>query len=83
MKENLVETLKNRLHNGAVHFTFTKASGETRKAYGTLSESVKSGLFDGLSGKTTPNNPDVTRYYDLDKDQWRSFINANVISIDD
>lgn len=55
-----------------VEFVYTKVNGEKRTAHGTLKHSV----LEAKNAMPTGNKPylcdDVLRYYDLDKEAWRS-----------
>ena len=83
--ENLTEALsilKNRMHNGAVSFTYLKKDGSERTARGTLNIDTM-GQENAPKGVHTTINDTATRYYDLNSDGWRSFTNINLVSIDD
>jgi hypothetical protein len=60
-----------------VLFTFTKVTtGRSRLARGTLNPSLYSYTF---KGGEAPNIPGLLRYWDLDKNTWRSFYLQNVV----
>ena len=83
--ENLTENLqllKQKLHNGEVNFTYQKKDGSERTARGTLNVQVM-GEENSPKGMDYNKNDDVTRYYDLNSNGWRSFTNVNLISIDE
>lgn len=83
--ENLTESLallKSRMHEGEVNFTYQKKDGSERTARGTLNVQVM-GEENSPKGMDYNKNDDVTRYYDLNSNGWRSFTNVNLISIDD
>ena len=83
--ENLTESLqllKQKLHDGEVNFTYQKKDGSERTARGTLNVQVM-GEENSPKGMDYNKNDDVTRYYDLNSNGWRSFTNVNLISIDD
>ena len=83
--ENLTESLqllKQKLHDGEVNFTYQKKDGSERTARGTLNVQVM-GEENSPKGMDYNKNDDVTRYYDLNSNGWRSFINVNLISVDD
>ena len=81
------ESFRDALTNGFARFTFYKKDGTFRRALGTRSPSLipvdklpKGDLSDDLgiwegSAKTIP-------YFDLDKNEWRSFDILNFISLD-
>lgn len=82
--ENLTEALvllKEKMHKGVVSFTYLKKDGSSRESHGTLNidtmgeENAPKGLLD-------THNDSTTRYYDVDSQGWRSFINVNLISIE-
>lgn len=83
--ENLTESLtllKSRMHEGEVNFTYQKKNGSERTARGTLNVQVM-GEENSPKGMDYNKSDDVTRYYDLNSNGWRSFTNVNLISIDD
>lgn len=68
--------LKARLRMGIVKFYFTKVDGTVREAYGTL----KSTLVPATGDNRRPNCT-VQVYYDTEKQEWRCFKKANLMSI--
>ena len=83
--ENLTESLallKSRMYEGEVNFTYQKKDGSERTARGTLNVQVM-GEENSPKGMNYNKNDDVTRYYDLNSNGWRSFANVNLISIDE
>lgn len=85
MNYQLVETLKNRLKEGVVSFTYTKKDGSERTALGTTKheeiESAGGNIPTGSSNYRV--SEESTRYYDLNSNGWRSFRNENLVSIND
>lgn len=77
---NNIEALKEQLRQGEVKFQFTKKNGEIRDARGTLNMDIipQENHPKGTS-KEVPEN--TTRYFDLDKESWRSFTNDSFIGI--
>ena len=72
-----------RLSAGPVRFTYRKANGEERKAYGTTKNDVvleNNGTLPNGNGVEKKN---VKAYFDLDKQGWRSFTIDALLSIDD
>ena len=70
MKET-TENLKTLLKEGKVHFEYTKSNGEIRQANGTLNADLiptKYVFVDKLNAIEFTN----LRYFDLDKQSWRS-----------
>lgn len=67
--------LKVAMRKGAVVFKFVKVDGSIRDAIGTLAESVVPQI--GTSGRR--KNNDVTVYFDLTRQAWRSFRKENLI----
>ncbi len=66
------------LSSGIVSITYRKATGEIRKAKGTLNTSMLS--FTG-KGVRTESKPDAIKYYDLDKQAWRMFRIERLINL--
>lgn len=67
-----------RLHAGIVHFYFRKMDGTIREAWGTLA----SNLVPATKGTDTRKpNPTIQTYFDTEKQEWRCFKVANLVSI--
>lgn len=82
METNLLATLKEKMHNGAVSFTYTKKNGEERNAVGTLNLSLISGLCGEENiPKGNSHASSVQPYFDLNSRGWRSFCVENLVSI--
>ena len=83
-----LETLKYLLNEGEVSFKFKKKDGTIREARGTTcsalipQEEPKEGEEQKPKRKVTLS-PNVTRYFDLDKNQWRSFSNDSLVDDDE
>ena len=77
----LSDTLHNLLKNNIVIFTFRKKDGTIRKAKGTRNLVLASSAL-GYNVRVPNGEEQPNSYYDIDKDGWRSYIPANVISID-
>ena len=69
--------LKKALHNGITKFYFQKVDGSIREAFGTLKES----LIPTTAGSERKKNDTVQVYYDSEREAWRCFKKANLISI--
>lgn len=71
-----VEELKNKLQEGILVFSYIKKNGETRLARGTSNkdyiESKTSYRFPEES-KSRVKKENLITYFDLDKNEWRSF----------
>lgn len=72
-----ISEFKTALNNGVVKFSFTKKDGTVREAIGTTKLSyidmIDSNALPKGTGKQTKKPIDMIRYYDLDKQGWRSF----------
>ncbi len=66
-----LEVLRTNLQGSSpVHFTYFKVDGSTRIATGTLNESL---IPEGMMPKDSSTNTGKNlRYFDLDKNAWRS-----------
>ena len=64
---------------GSVRFCFRKIDGTIREAVGTLLDIVVPATKGSAQGKKT--NDDVQVYFDTEKNEYRSFKKANLISI--
>ena len=73
-----LEELKKKLHEGIVEFTYIKKDGTERKAKGTLNFETIEKLGGKLpTGQITPPAY-TTRYFDIEKEEWRSFLNDSL-----
>ena len=70
--------LKAALRAGPVRFTFQKADGTIRAAFGTLEPSAIAYTPNG-TGRPMPDT--VQRYWDLDKGAYRAFSKAALLSV--
>lgn len=69
-----IENLKTMMRNTVVCFSFLKADGSVRTAYGTLSGDIIDRYYGGPEGKRerTPSPQNVS-YFDIEKTAWRCF----------
>ena len=74
-------TLRTLLRNNIVAFTFRKKNGEIRHALGTRNLTLAEN-YTGRKIPTPTGNEQPTSYYDLERDDWRSWKEGNVINID-
>ena len=81
------ESFRDALSNGFARFTYRKNDGTTRQALGTRSLSLipvdklpKGDMSDGAA--TWEDNVKAIPYFDLDKNEWRSFSVLNFVSLD-
>ena len=82
MENNLTKALLALLQKGIVNFTYRKVDGSVRTAVGTRNLCLACKVL-GVSipmPKGKKANP--TAYYDIEKEDWRSFKAENVLSID-
>ena len=85
MNENmndLAEQLKNLMRNGKVSFTYVKNDGTERHAIGTLSTDIIPSESQPKTDGGRNLSEDILRYYDVEKEGWRSCIKKNIVSID-
>ena len=80
--------LDESMQQDVCHFTYKKANGEIRDAYGTRVRSlIEEHLAEKGMKKTDRRreNDSTTSYpyYDLEKDEWRSFNVLRLLSVDD
>lgn len=70
--------LKAAMKNRIVKFYFQKVDGSIREAYGTL----KDNLIPAIAGTDNRKRNDTVQvFYDTEKQEWRCFKKANLISI--
>lgn len=81
------ESFRDAITNGFARFTYRKTDGTFRTALGTRSLSLipvdklpKGDMSDGAA--TWEDNIKAIPYFDLDKNEWRSFSVLNFISLD-
>lgn len=81
------ESLRDALANGFARFTYLKKNGTARTALGTRSLSLiptdllpKGDMSDGAA--TWEDNVKAIPYFDLDKNEWRSFSVLGFLSLD-
>lgn len=74
-----IKEFKESLRNGVVEFSYEKKDGTIREAKGTLNSEVygEENKPKG-AGSEVPDN--IVKYYDLDKEGWRSFNFDKLIS---
>ena len=70
--------LKAAMKNRIVKFYFQKVDGSVRETYGTL----KDNLIPAIAGTDNRKRNDTVQvFYDTEKQEWRCFKKANLISI--
>lgn len=69
--------LRTAMNNCIVKFYFQKVDGSIREAYGTLKEN----LIPATNGDNRKRNDTVQVYFDTEKQEWRCYKKANLISI--
>ena len=81
------ESFREAISNGLARFTYRKTDGTTRQALGTRSLSLipvnklpKGDMSDDAA--TWEDNVKAIPYFDLDKNEWRSFNVLNFVSLD-
>ena len=81
------ESFRDAISNGFARFTFTKLDGTSRTALGTRSprlipvdKTPKGDMSDGAA--TWKDNAKSIAYFDLDRNEWRSFNVLNFVSLD-
>lgn len=80
-KIDLINQLKDKMHEGIVSFKYEKIDGEIREAHGTLKlDIIPEEMHPKNTGRKQSENK--TNYYDTDKEEWRSFNNELLISVD-
>ena len=63
------------MQKGIIRFYYRKVSGETREAFGTLTEK----LMPGTKETGRKANETLQTYYDTECEEYRSFKKANLI----
>ena len=81
MYSTIIQELIERLQKGKVRFTFIKADGSLREAYGTKVLDLIP-INQHPKGVKKPSD-DVITFFDLEKNEWRSLKrNTNVNILD-
>ena len=78
----VLKELKERLKHEVVAFRYFKKDGSKRTAIGTLDSTKSADLanYENSSANYT-KNPDVTTYWDVNKNAWRTFKNNLLVDI--
>ena len=69
--------VKNQMKQRIVKFYFQKVDGSVREAYGKLREN----LVPATAGSERKRNDTVQVFFDTEKNEWRCFKKANLLSI--
>lgn len=70
--------LRTAMNNRIVKFYFQKVDGSVREAYGTL----KDNLIPAIAGTDNRKRNDTVQvFFDTEKQEWRCYKKANLISI--
>ena len=69
--------LRMAMKSRIVRFYFRKVDGSVREAWGTLSESI----VPETSGSNRKQNDTCQVYFDTEKQDWRCFKKANLLSV--
>lgn len=72
-----IKDFKNALKNGVVYFEYVKKDGTIREAKGTTNVDLIPESANSTSTRKYTPNENVTKYYDLEKEGWRSFNNES------
>lgn len=75
----MIDTLKEKLHNGIAHFLFTKVDGTLREAWGTTKEQLVDNHINGR-GKNRKNYGCIA-YWDVEKGDWRSLREKSLVQV--
>ena len=83
-KETIDQKLNRLLANeSVVNFTYKKLNGEIRHARGTKKMDVIKEIDEEMVPQGDPKCTDtVIRYFDLDKENWRTVCKSRIISIE-
>ena len=79
-----IKSFKEALRERVVSFKFNKKDGTIREAKGTTKSDLipETQLSTGTGRKYTPN-PNSVKYFDIEKEGWRSFNDKNFIEFED
>lgn len=77
-----IEEFKSLLSHGKVYFGYYKVHYYTRAAVGTTNpELIPEDKLPKGTGSSRKANPGIVKYYDLEKQAWRSFVFENLICV--
>ena len=77
-----IEEFKSLLSQGKVYFGYYKVHYYTRAAVGTTNpELIPEDKLPKGTGSSRKANPGIVKYYDLEKQAWRSFVFENLICV--
>lgn len=76
----VAEQIKEDLHKGVVTFTFKKKDGSIRVAKGTLQTNILTEKL-GDWKPSRPSSPKVQVFFDMEKNEFRSFSLGSEIEI--
>lgn len=78
-----IKSFKEALKSGVVNFKFNKKDGTVREAKGTTnSELIPETQLSNRTPRTYTPNPNVVKYFDTEKEGWRSFNEDNFIGFE-
>lgn len=84
---NVADILREKLHDGEVKFVFKKKDGSRRAAVGTTNIDLIP--LNCLGSQLTPEqsleeqrNQGIVRYFDIEKQSWRSCKVENILEIE-
>lgn len=78
-KAMMIESLKEKLHNGVAHFIFIKKNGEVREAFGTTNAAVARKYTNGRGSSREVFK--TTAFFDIEKGEWRSFRWESIVKV--
>ena len=77
------ESFRDALSHGFARFTYYKKDGTTRTALGTRSSVlIPTDKLPGASPQRNEERAKAIPYFDLEKNEWRSFSVLNFVSLD-
>jgi len=71
VKSMMIESLKEKMHSGVVHFVFIKKNGQVREAWGTLNRSLVEKHINNRGESREIYS--TSAFFDIEKGEWRSF----------
>ena len=78
-KAMMIESLKEKLHNGVAHFLYTKKDGTIREAWGTTNAALAHKYTNGNGASRELFK--TTAYFDIEKSAWRSFRWESIVKV--
>ncbi len=79
VKAQMIDLLKEKLHNGIAHFLFMKKDGSLREAWGTTSNRLMAAKINGCG--ISRDSVNCVAFYDVEVGGFRSLRFENLVQV--